>query len=294
MKHVLVREIVQLCERNKDGSFSTQAARKDILIQAGKQLLEIGRFRNMGVTGLKPKHVQFLVNQWQKVDRLSDATIKNRIAHLRWWADKINKQNVIPKTNAELGVSRRKYVTNQNKAIRISDEILKNIKDERLRCSIELQRAFGLRREEALKFQPSYALAGGYPGIVRLKASWCKGGRAREIPILNDYQKAVLARAAMLAGAGSMIPAGQRYVERLKQYENTTNFLGLSRLHGLRHAYAQDRYKELTSWECPARGGPTNKQLDPEQKEADRSARLTISNELGHNRENITAVYLGR
>ena len=98
----------------------------------------------------------------------------------------------------------------------------------------------------------------------------------------------------MLAGAGSMIPAGQRYVERLKQYENTTNFLGLSRLHGLRHAYAQDRYKELTGRECPARGGPTNKQLDPEQKEADRAARLVISNELGHNRENITAVYLGR
>lgn len=293
MKHVLVREIVQLCERNKNGSFSTRAARKDILIQAGKQLLEIGRFRNMGVTGLKPKHIQFLVNQWQKVDGLSDATIKNRIAHLRWWADKINKQNVIPKTNAELGVGRRKYVTNQNKAVRISDETLKNIKDERLRCSIELQRAFGLRREEALKFQPSYALAGN-PEIVRLKASWCKGGRAREIPIRNDYQKAVLARAAMLAGAGSMIPVGQTYVERLKQYENTTSCLGLSRLHGLRHAYAQDRYKELTGWECPARGGPTNKQLDPEQKEADRSARLTISNELGHNRENITAVYLGR
>ena len=160
MKHILVREIVQLCERNKDGSFSTQAARKDILIQAGKQLLEIGRFRNMGVTGLKLKHVQFLVNQWQKVDRLSDATVKNRIAHLRWWANKINKQNVIPKANAQLGIGRRKYVTNRNKAVRISDETLKNIKDERLRCSIELQRAFGLRREEALKFQPSYALAG--------------------------------------------------------------------------------------------------------------------------------------
>jgi hypothetical protein len=36
------------------------------------------------------------------------------------------------------------------------------------------------------------------------------------------------------------------------------------------------------------------KQLSPEQKRIDRDARLTISRELGHEREQITAVYLGR
>ncbi len=38
-KHILVCELVQLCERNRDGSFSTQAARKTILLQADKDLL---------------------------------------------------------------------------------------------------------------------------------------------------------------------------------------------------------------------------------------------------------------
>ena len=64
-------------------------------------------------------------------------------------------------------------------------------------------------------------------------------------------------------------------------------------MHGLRHHYAQARYAELTGWKAPAAGGPTSTQLSPEDKRIDREARLTISRELGHEREQITAVYLG-
>jgi hypothetical protein len=65
-------------------------------------------------------------------------------------------------------------------------------------------------------------------------------------------------------------------------------------VHGLRHAYAQRRYEELTGWKSPAAGGPCSKQLRPEQKAVDREVRLIISRELGHEREQITAVYLSR
>jgi len=291
MKHILVKELLQLCERNRDGSYSTQAARKDVLVLAGKQLLA-GGFRNLGTQGIKPKHVQHLVERW-KAEGLAAATLKNRIAHLRWWTEKVNKASVIPRTNAALGIDRRQYVTNQSKAHDVTPEALSRIKDERLRVSIELQRAFGLRREECLKFQPAYATAAG-PDKIQLKASWCKGGRAREVPLRTEYQREVLARASALAGTGSMIPQGQRYVERLKQCENATNRAGMSRLHGLRHEYAQQRYQELTGCECPAKGGPTARQLTLEQKAQDLEARLQISQELGHNREAITSVYLGR
>ncbi|AXV77429.1 MULTISPECIES: phage integrase N-terminal domain-containing protein [Ralstonia solanacearum species complex] len=291
MKHVLVRELVQLCDRNRDGSFSTQAARKTILIQAGKDLLAAG-FRNLGVAGLKPKHIGSLVDRWT-ADGVSDATMKNRLSHLRWVVEKIGKQNIVPRTNAELGIGRRRYVTNESKAVTVSDDALAKITDERLRISIELQRAFGLRRAEAIKFTPSYAMAAGDDRIF-LKSSWCKGGRAREVPIRNGYQGEVLARAAALAGTGSMIPPNKRYVDQLKRYENATARAGLSKLHGLRHEYAQHRYHDLAGWECPAKGGPTAKQLTPEQKTIDLRARLQISQELGHNREAITGVYLGR
>ena len=69
---------------------------------------------------------------------------------------------------------------------------------------------------------------------------------------------------------------------------------GLSRMHGLRHAYAQNRYEELTGWKCPAAGGPDRKSLTTEQRQSDREARLIISFELGHEREAMTAAYLGK
>jgi hypothetical protein len=70
--------------------------------------------------------------------------------------------------------------------------------------------------------------------------------------------------------------------------------LDVIKMHGLRHAYVQHRYEELTGWECPAVGGPDSKALTPEQREADREARLTISQELGHEREAVVSDYIGR
>jgi len=47
--------------------------------------------------------------------------------------------------------------------------------------------------------------------------------------------------------------------------------------------------------EGPGRaGGPKSAELTRDQKGLDGEARLTISRELGHERERITAVYLGR
>ena len=64
-------------------------------------------------------------------------------------------------------------------------------------------------------------------------------------------------------------------------------------MHGLRHAYAQDRYKELTGWLCPAAGGPVARELISEQRERDREARLTFSRELGYERAAVVGAYLG-
>jgi len=65
-------------------------------------------------------------------------------------------------------------------------------------------------------------------------------------------------------------------------------------MYGLRHPYAQQRYEELTGWKSPAAGGPISKALTAEQGEKDHQVRLVISRELGHEREQVTAVYLGR
>jgi hypothetical protein len=213
------------------------------------------------------------------------------MAALRWWVEKVGRAWVLARDNAHYGIPDRQYVTNVSKARTLSPDDLANVRDPYVRMSLELQRAFGLRREEALKLRPSYADRGDR---LVLKDSWTKGGKARTIPIRTAAQRKVLDRAHQLAGRGSLIPADRTYVQHLKVYERHTTNAGVHKPHGLRHEYAQQRYLELTGWAAPAAAGPTSKTLTPVQKAQDREARLIISRELGHEREQITAVYLGR
>jgi hypothetical protein len=65
-------------------------------------------------------------------------------------------------------------------------------------------------------------------------------------------------------------------------------------MHGLRHAYAQRRFQELAGFPAPLAGGPKREELTANERALDKKARAVISNELGHEREQITVVYLGR
>jgi integrase len=285
----LNRDLKVMCQRNRDGSFATQHDRERILTMVANQLHE-GGFKGLRAQGLRTKHVEHLVNRWQ-AEGASAGTLKNRMAALRWVAEKIGKENIVARENAAYGIADRKFVTNESKAKELDAGKLGKVTDAFTAISLRLQEAFGLRREESLKLNPGWADRGD---TLVLKASWTKGGREREIPIRNETQRALLNQAKALAGSGSLIPPDRSYVDQLNRFKAQTAFAGIDRVHGLRHAYAQARYAELTGWKAPAVGGPTSKQLTPQQKAVDRKARLTISAELGHGREQITAVYLGR
>jgi len=284
----LTYSLRQLCQRNRDGSHATQADRRCVLSLASRQLREAG-FRQMRATSLKGKHVQALLDRWQ-TEGSSAGTLKNRLAHLRWWAEKVDKAGTIPADNAHLGIPDRRFVAHENKAKELG-EGLDRIRDPHVRMSLELQQAFGLRREESIKFQPHNADRGD---CLVLKGSWTKGGRPRTIPITGPEQRAVLDAAHRLAGTGSLIPAQKTYIQQRQTYDGQCKAAGLSHMHGLRHRYAQARYEALTGWKAPAAGGPSARTLDPAQRETDTCARQTISRELGHERTQITTVYLGR
>ncbi len=278
-----------LCRRNHDGSFATQRDRERVLTLIANQLQKLG-YRGMVAGSLKPKHVDALVLHWQRAD-LAAGTIKNRLATLRWWAEKVDRSNVVARSNGHYGVADRRLATPSSRAKAVDQSQLDRVRDPHVRMSLELQRAFGLRREEAIKFMPSFADRGE---SLTLKDSWTKGGKARVIPVHTDSQRAVLVRARQLAGRGSLIPSQRTYRQQLRVYERQTQAAGLSQLHGLRHSYAQARYEALTGWKAPTTGGPSKVNLTPAQRAADRQARLVISRELGHEREQITTVYCGR
>lgn len=284
----LTYSLRQLCRRNRDGSRATQADRQGVLTLASRQLRAAG-FRQMRATSLKEKHVEVLLKRWQ-AEGLSAGTLKNRLAHLRWWAEKVGKAGVIPADNVRLGIPKRRFVADENKARDLGSG-LDRIRDPHVRMSLSLQEAFGLRREECIKFQPRYADRGD---SVMLKASWAKGGRPRTIPITTPEQRTALDAAHELAGAGSLIPPHKNFIQQRRTYDGQCKTAGLSRMHGLRHRYAQMRYETLTGWKAPAAGGPSVKSLTPTQRAQDATARQTISRELGHERTSILNVYLGR
>jgi len=181
-------------------------------------------------------------------------------------------------------------VTGESKAKELGDR-LDRITDPHVRMSLRLQAAFGLRREESIKFQPRYADGGDH---IAIKGSWAKGGRDRTVPITTPEQRAVLDVARQLAGLGSLIPANKTYIQQRHVYDGQCKAAGLSNMHGLRHRYAQMRYEALTGWKASSAGGPSGRGLSPMQRMEDSHARQTISRELGHERIQITATYLGR
>ncbi|GAA0367816.1 integrase domain-containing protein [Bowmanella denitrificans] len=272
---------------HKEDGYSTRGSRGDILNQMAKQLRDAG-FNLRDPKGLKEKHVTFLVNLW-KEQSLATKTIKNRMSALRWWADKVGKRNIVHKTNEEYGIA-RVFSSPIGKSKSLDLEKHSKITDDHLKLSLRLQQEFGLRREECIKFILSYA---DQQDHLRLKGSWTKGGKPRQIPIRTDSQKKLLDDIRAFNKGASMIPAEKNYKQQLDNYVYQTSRVGLSKNHGLRHHYARERYFSLTGWKCPADGGPKRAELSGELRKQDVEARMIISRELGHERFSITYTYLG-
>ena len=280
---------LKLLEREaKDGSRGKRRDRSYSLALMANTLHDLG-FKGLRARGLKEKHVEALVGEWHR-QGLSTGTMANRMAHLRWWARKVGKPGVVRPSNAAYGMVKDSPVAREDKSRPLDPEKLAKIADPHVRMSLRLQDQFGLRREEAMKFQPRYADRGDR---IVLKASWCKGGRTRWVPVLTDAQRKLLDEARRLAGGGSLIPADRSYRRQLRVYEREVAAAGMARMHGLRHGYAIRRYEHLTGWKAPVRGGPSRRDLDDGDRDADRRARTMISRELGHGRGSVTATYVG-
>jgi len=147
--HQLTYELKKLAEAHREGSYATQSNRKHMLMMFGEQLVAAG-YKHMHANDLKGRHVTALLAQWT-AQALSPNTMRNRLATLRWWAAKVQKVAILLKNNAPYGLPRRQTVARTSKARDLPQEKLVQVRDRYVRMSLHLQRAFGLRREEALK-----------------------------------------------------------------------------------------------------------------------------------------------
>lgn len=292
----LTYELLGLCKHNHDGARGTQAQRKKQLKLFAEQLKELG-YKHMHARSLKTKHVEALVKYWLSKPSevthkpISAGTIKNRMAAFRWWARKIGKPGVIPKDNRTLGIPNRQRLSEHNKAFTVTQYQLEKLPIH-LQISIRLQQEFGLRREEAAKFIPAIAVNKDH---IALEASWTKGGKARTIPITTAAQKILLRDIKSLVNQkASLIPAGMSFKQYKSHRDHFLARAGIRQAHGLRHYYAQQRYIVLTNGLIPPKlcKGERPKLAEPEQA-LDIRARFIVSQELGHERIEITRTYLG-
>ena len=200
-------------------------------------------------------------------------TIKNRMAELRWWAEKIGKQNVIARDNDHYGIGNRQYVTNVSKARQLTGGDLARIMDPYTAMSLRLQAAFGLRRGESIKIRPEWADRGDR---LALWGHLDQGWAAARDP---DPQRGA-APSSTRPGAGrqgSLIPAERSYVRAVAP-------LRVPVRGGRRAPHPRppppvraDRYRELTGWPAPAAGGPVEssrpRSARPTAKRGSRSAK---------------------
>lgn len=270
----------------------------------------------MGVqkwTNITNRHVGLVVEQWRQ--DMSPATIKSYLSGVRAVCRAFGNDS-IHVSNDEFGVARRVLITNEDKAVsnevyeRVVTTLRSSVDPLRVRIALllEYERVFGMRFEEASKFNP-YRDFDGETAHIHLGT---KGGRPRWLGVWNDEQQELMERAQASGYYRSpkdgLIPADLTEEKWRNRVYNRIRPLGLTMeedgtMHGLRHAYAQERFEHLTGFAPPVcfdskeefeaqaleRGGP-------DWREADELARCVIREEMGHSptRDDIDSQYLGK
>lgn len=173
----------------------------------------------------------------------------------------------------------------------------------RAAATLELARAFGVRREEAVKAdldrwvrEAARCDQHGQSFVNVLDGT--KGGRdaPRWVPV-GEAQRQALANAlaARPADSRNLIAPDESYAQlaisrggEIAQGRNILKQHGLPGYHDARAAYACQRYEQITGHPAPAVAGERLASKDDDLK-----ARLTISKELGHGRVDVLVSYVG-
>lgn len=169
-------------------------------------------------------------------------------------------------------------------------EQLREAGHDRGAAVLELAREFGLRSKEASLLDARRAVDQARDRGEIVVSDGTKGGRARVVPV-TPAQQVTLERAAQAQqNARSLIPADQSWVAwrhgGLRDAREALQAQGIPRIHDLRAAYASERYAQLTGQPIPLHGGQADRHTD-------QVARLQVAQELGHNRLEVVAAYIG-
>jgi len=306
----LITGAIKAIKAAKDGSAKTQHSH----VQEAKRFVETLRRIGYGVQqwkNLSNKHVGAVVEEW-KNSGLATGTIKEYLSGVRAVARFFNNDR-IAENNSAFAIENRVYVSNTDKSVpeavygRVVGALKASadINDNRIAAQLQLQRALGLRKEEAFKFQPDRAVMRDATVFIQ---HGTKGGRERIIHHVSAQAKEAIAYAKSVGSGKNTIPNDLTERQWERHFYKTLRFHGLSQdacgasSHGLRHAYAQARYEEITGFEprckfdsCESFRPNAERTAGVDWSKVDQDARQIIKAELGHgpDRDDVMAQYLG-
>jgi integrase len=254
-----------------------------------------------------------VVGTWQ-ARGLTNATIKEYLSGVRVVARSYGNTNIrstndFRATDGSLLVGPRISVDNHNRSVPDAvyavalGQLQDGTEDERrFAIHLRLMRTGGLRHEESRKLNPSRCLLAD--GRVFI-SDGTKGGRERMISEPSPaFLAAIHDAQRYVSRYGNLMPDSSNERQWEKKAYTMAHAAGISKascgasLHGLRHAYAQERYERIAGFRCAAAGGTIMEAINlagADWRKLDQDARLLIKAELGHgpDRDDVVARYLG-
>lgn len=260
---------------------------------------DVAQTNNQELATRYAEHVKALV----EAGEISVATAQNRISTMNTVFAALRGDHAVQISPSEYAGKRSAVRTKAPAALDITRvrEAVETLRDTgllRAAAVLELARALGVRREEALKADlDRWSRESTRHGAVNV-LDGTKGGRdAPRWVAVGEAQQQALARAvaARPNGSQNLIAPHERYVavainrnSELNQAREILQQHGLPGYHDARAAYACERYTQITGYPAPAVVGERLA-----SKALDRQARATISAELGHGRLDVLTSYVG-
>jgi len=280
----LLAQLDRIFRHNRQGSYKTRQRYYEAMKRFCRFLSE--RYRTEKLANIGTKHIEAYAS-YMKEKGLSASTIKTDLAAVRFWHDQIpNARNRLP-ANSALKLERRTFGrvdrTWSNSEFSKMIGVCWKYGREDYFVILCLARYVGLRIHECLRIDTATAEDAIRKMAITIKG---KGGRFRSVPLQESIRMALEKMLAVTKrGQKLFVPDGVRtdlFKNSLQQFiiahsseakdKDSTRPMTL---HGLRHNYAAEQYLFLTG-----------------EGYSDSQACKQVSLWMGHNREEITRIYL--
>jgi site-specific recombinase XerC len=309
-------KLIAATGRDREVSERTMTGMGDTLSRAVVALAKAGMpVRNIGEIG--KKHVLTLIKYWEAKNNKWE-TMTTRISHMRRYCQLTNKPGTVPvRQQLYRWLDDNGVKVHQTRGTRIAEtsdawtangvspqKVIEQIsqKEPMFALLLELQLAFGLRKDESISMEPRAS----DEGTKMIVTKGTKGGRPRTVdfdadPVVAEWQRDLVERAKVVAMQHPQrrlckpgLTNKQMYTwmgNQATKYGITEKNLGVT-MHGLRHEFVSRVFTQRCGLP-PQVEGSVPADVYEQHKEAVKEARLYVSEQVGHWREDITSSYLG-